>query len=176
MRKIAIIAAAIGLAASVYYAGPHRDAKAIRGLDGNSPASPAPALTLVDLSGNKILTSTYTGKVVLINFWAAWCTPCAEEIPQFVALQDKYRARDLQVIGISMEDQDRSLRNFCEKHKVNYPVIAGNQKIAEAYGGILGLPTTFLIGRDGRIRAKYSGPADFAKLEQEIVAVLQTNQ
>jgi cytochrome c biogenesis protein CcmG/thiol:disulfide interchange protein DsbE len=176
MRKVAIIAAAIGLAAAVYYSGHHRGAQGVRGLDGKPPASPAPVLTLVDLSGNKILTSSYTGKVVLINFWAAWCTPCAEEIPRFVALQDKYRAQDLQVIGISMEDQDRTLRDFCEKHKVNYPVIAGNQKIAEAYGGILGLPTTFLIGRDGRIRAKYSGLADFAKLEQEIVAMLRTTQ
>jgi peroxiredoxin len=174
MRKIVIVAAAIGLAACVYYAGHNR--KAVRGLDGKPPASPAPALTFVDLNGNKILTSAYTGKVVLINFWAAWCTPCAEEIPQFVALQDKYRAQDLQVIGISMDDQDRTLRDFCEKHKVNYPVIAGNQKIAEAYGGILGLPTTFLIGRDGRIRAKYSGLADFARLEQEIVAALRTNR
>jgi len=176
MRKIAIIAAAIGLAVSIYYAGHHRGDKAVRGLDGNSPASPAPALALVDLSGHKIVTSTYTGRVVLINFWAAWCTPCAAEIPQFVALQDRYRAQGLQVLGISMDDQDRALRDFCEKHKINYPVIAGNQKIAEAYGGILGLPTTFLIGRDGRIRTRYAGLADFAKLEQEIVAVLRTSE
>ncbi len=166
MRRTAAVIAAIGLAVAIYYGThDHRDTK--------SSTSPAPALTLVDLGGNKIDTSSYTGKVVLINFWAAWCTPCAEEIPQFIALQDKYRAQGLQVLGISMEDRDSALRDFYRKHKMNYPVVAGSEKIAEAYGGILGLPTSLLIGRDGRIRAKYSGLADFAKLEQEIIALLR---
>jgi len=91
-------------------------------------------------------------------------------------LQDKYRAQGFQVIGISMEDRDSALHDFYRKYKMNYPVAAGSAKIAESYGGILGLPTTFLIGRDGRIRAKYPGLADFASLEQEIIALLRTNQ
>jgi peroxiredoxin len=176
MRRIAVVIAAIGLAAAVYYGTRDRTAKHTRERDTRSSASQAPALTLVDLGGNKIDTSSYAGKVVLINFWAAWCTPCAEEVPQLVALQDKYRAQGFQVIGISMEDRDSALRDFYRKYKMNYPVAAGSAKIAESYGGILGLPTTFLIGRDGRIRAKYPGLADFAKLEQEIVALLRTNQ
>lgn len=167
MRRVAVVIAAVGLAVAIYY-GTHA-----RHRDTRSSTSLAPALTLVDLGGNKIDTSSYAGKVVLINFWAAWCTPCAEEIPQFIALQDKYRAQGLQVIGISMEDRDSALRDFYRKYKMNYPVVAGNEKIAEAYGGILGLPTSFLIGRDGRIRAKYPGLADFAKLEQEIIALLR---
>jgi peroxiredoxin len=173
MKTFAGIALGVAIVAALVYFGERHRASS---LTANAPPPMAPALTLVDLSGNKIVTSNYAGKVLLINFWAAWCTPCAEEIPQFIALQDKYRAQGLRMIGISMDDQDRALREFCEKYKVNYPVIAGNQKIAEAYGGILGLPTTFLIGRDGRIRAKYSGLADFAKLEQEIVAVLRTSE
>jgi peroxiredoxin len=167
MRRVAVVIAAVGLAVAIYY-GTHA-----RHRDTRSSTSLAPALTLVDLGGNKIDTSSYAGKVVLINFWAAWCTPCAEEIPQFIALQDKYRAQGLQVIGISMEDRDSALRDFYRKYKMNYPVVAGNEKIAEAYGGILGLPTSFLIGRDGRIRAKYPGLADFTKLEQEIIALLR---
>ena len=167
MRRVAVVIAAVGLAVAIYY-GTHA-----RHRDTRSSTSLAPALTLVDLGGNKIDTSSYAGKVVLINFWAAWCTPCAEEIPQFIALQDKYRAQGLQVIGISMEDRNSALRDFYRKYKMNYPVVAGNEKIAEAYGGILGLPTSFLIGRDGRIRAKYPGLADFAKLEQEIIALLR---
>jgi len=167
------VIAAIGLAVAVYYGTRDRTAKHTRERDTRSSASQAPALTLVDLGGNKIDTSSYAGKVVLINFWAAWCTPCAEEIPQFIALQDKYRAQGLQVIGISMEDRNSALRDFYRKYKMNYPVVAGSEKIAEAYGGILGLPTSFLIGRDGRIRAKYPGLADFTKLEQEIIALLR---
>jgi cytochrome c biogenesis protein CcmG/thiol:disulfide interchange protein DsbE len=176
MRRIAVVVAAIGLAVAVYYGTHDRTAKQTRQRDPESSASQAPALTLVDLSGNKIDTPSYTGKVVLINFWAAWCTPCAEEVPQLVALQDKYRDQGFRVIGISMEDSDSALRDFYRKYKMNYPVVAGSEKIAESYGGILGLPTSFLISRDGRIRAKYPGLADFAKLEQEIVALLRTNQ
>jgi cytochrome c biogenesis protein CcmG/thiol:disulfide interchange protein DsbE len=176
MRKIAVVIAAIGLAVAVYYGTHDRTARQTRERDTRSSASQAPALTLVDLSGNKIDTPSYAGKVVLINFWAAWCTPCAEEVPQLVALQDKYRDQGFRVIGISMEDRDSALRDFYRKYKMNYPVVAGSAKIAESYGGILGLPTTFLISRDGRIRAKYPGLADFAKLEQEIIALLRTNQ
>jgi peroxiredoxin len=176
MRKFAVVIAAIGLAVAVYYGTHNSTAKQTRQQDPGSSVSQAPALTLVDLSGKKIDTSSYAGDVVLINFWAAWCTPCAEEIPQLVALQDKYRAQGFQVIGISMEDKDSALRDFYRNYKMNYPVVAGSAKIAESYGGILGLPTTFLIGRDGRIRAKYPGLADFASLEQEIIALLRTNQ
>lgn len=176
MRKIAVLIAAIGLAVAVYYGAHDRIAKQPRERDTTSSAPPAPALTLVDLSGNKVETPSYAGKVVLVNFWAAWCTPCAEEVPQLVTLQDKYRAQGFQVIGISMEDSDSALRDFYRKYKMNYPVVAGNEKIAESYGGILGLPTSFLISRDGRIRAKYPGLADFAKLEQEIIALLRANQ
>jgi peroxiredoxin len=135
-------------------------------------AFPAPAFTLVDLSGNTIDTSGYQGKVVLVNFWAAWCTPCREEIPQFMALAEKYRAQGFQAVGISMDDPEGALRDFCREHKVNYPVVMGNQKIAEEFGGVLGLPTTFLIGRDRLIHAKYVGPTDFPKIEREIGVLL----
>lgn len=176
MRRIAVVVAVIGLAVAVYLGTHNRTAKPTRPQVPGSSVSPSPALRLVDLGGNKIDTFSYTGKVVLINFWAAWCTPCAEEVPQLVALQDKYRAQGFQVIGISMEDRDSALRDFYRKYKMNYPVVAGSAKIAESYGGILGLPTTFLIGRDGQVRAKYPGLADFASLEQEIVALLRAKQ
>jgi len=164
-RSAAAIIAAVAVVAAIYVVRAHRaPAKASN--------APAPALTLVDLSGHTIDTSTYKGKVVLVNFWAAWCTPCREEIPQFVALQEKYGARGFQAIGISMDDPEGALRAFCRQYKVNYPVVMGNPKIAEQFGGVLGLPTTFLIGRDGRIHAKYAGATDFPRLEQEIAALL----
>jgi peroxiredoxin len=175
MRKFAVVILAIGLVAAVYY-GTH-NGSAHRVLDRNAKTlQQAPVLTFVDLRGNKIDTSSLAGKVVLINFWAAWCAPCTDEVPKLVAMQDKYRAQGFRVIGISMEDSDSVLREFYRKNKMNYPVVAGNEKIAEAYGGILGLPTSFLISRDGSIRARYPGLADFSKLEQEITALLRTNQ
>ncbi len=170
LRKIAIVLAAAGLLAAIYV-GTHHRARVVPAVSGRELAA-APHLKMIDLEGRSIETASYQGRVVLINFWAAWCTPCAEEIPQFVALQDKYGGQGFQIIGISMDDKEGALRDFYRKYKMNYPVIIGNQNIAQEYGGILGLPTSFLIGRDGRIRSKTSGLADFPKLDQEITSLL----
>jgi peroxiredoxin len=132
----------------------------------------APELTLTDLSGRAFSTSSLKGKVAVVNFWAAWCTPCTAEIPGFVALQQKYQGQGLQIIGISIDDSENQLRDFYHRAGMNYPVVSGNQKITQAFGGILGLPTTLIIGRDGRIEKKLSGTTDFAELEREILALL----
>jgi peroxiredoxin len=165
-RKVAIFIAVAGLVLAFYLSSHRRAAR-------NRPAdSPVPAITLTDLSGQTINPVSYRGKVLLINFWAAWCTPCREEIPQFVALQEKYGSRGFQAVGISMDDPEGTLRTFCREYGVNYPIVMGDQRIAEAFGGVLGLPTTFLVGRDGRIHAKQVGATDFPKLEQEVTALL----
>lgn len=132
-------------------------------------------VTLIDLDGKHFRTSDFRGKVLLVNFWAAWCEPCAEEIPQFVGLQNKYRDQGLQIVGVSVEDVESVLRSFCLKNHVNYPVIPGDQKVADAFGGVLGLPTTFLIGKDGVVYKKYSGATDFAVLEHDFVPLLAQN-
>ena len=136
----------------------------------------APALVLRDVEGRMHDLSDYRGKVVLINFWAAWCTPCAEEIPQFIALQKKYHDQGLQVIGVSVEDDAGELRDFYRKYQMNYPVVPSDLKIADGFGGVLGLPTTFLIGKDNLIHAKHNGATDFSALEQEVVALLHAPQ
>jgi peroxiredoxin len=132
-----------------------------------------PDLSLTDLNGSAIHTVDYKNKVVLVNFWAAWCVPCAEEVPQFIALQKKYQGQGLQVIGFSVDDDAEELRNFDRKYQINYPVVPSDVKTAGAFGGVLGLPTTFVIGRDGRIRTKHTGTTDFSVLEQEVVAWLK---
>jgi peroxiredoxin len=167
VKRAAVLIAVVGLVAAVYFSFRSRAAH-------KQPAElSAPNLTLTDLSGQTISFASYKGEVVLVNFWAVWCAPCREEIPQFIALQEKYRSRGFQAVGISLDDPEATLRDFCREHKVNYPVVMGDQKIAEDFGGVLGLPTTFLIGRDGRIQAKYAGATDFAKLNQEITTLLQ---
>lgn len=167
IKKAAALLVLVGLAA-ILYLSLHRRGPRDHGAD-----MPAPAITLKDLSGKTISVANYKGEVVLVNFWAVWCTPCREEIPQFVLLQEKYGRQGFQAVGISMDDPERTLRDFCQEYKVNYPVVMGDQKIAEAFGGVLGLPSTFLIARDQRIHAKFVGATDFQKLEQEIVALLQ---
>lgn len=176
MRSIVILFA-FGAVAFGIYMGVHRSHSRAAITAAPAPAfAAAPELTLTDLSGVALHTASYKGKVVLINFWAAWCTPCAEEVPQFIALQSKYQNQGLQVIGFSVEDDATELRNFYRKYQMNYPVIPSDLKIADAFGGVLGLPTTFVIGRDNRIHGKHNGATNFAALEQEVVALLHTPQ
>ena len=133
----------------------------------------APDFSLPQLAGQQLRLSTYSGKVVLLDFWATWCDPCREEIPRFIDLQDKYRNQGLQIIGVSMDDGPGPVRDFCQRFNLNYPVVMGNAKIGELYGGVFGLPIAFLIARDGRIYAKHVGATDISVFEKEIVSLLQ---
>ncbi len=175
MRKLALVAAMVLLGAGVYVALQRHMRRGVSQPAAKSSA-PAPHIVLRDLNGNSFNTASYQGKVVLVNFWAAWCTPCTAEIPQFVALQEKYQQQGLQILGISMDDAEDVLSKFYREHKMNYPVVAGDQKIADAYGGVLGLPTTFVIGRDGRIASRLVGSTDFASLEKEVVTLLKSEE
>ena len=133
---------------------------------------PAPGFSLISLSGEKINLADYKGKVVLLDFWATWCGPCRIEIPGFVELQRKYGSQGLSIIGVSMDDGPEPVRQFYRDFHMNYPVAMGSDKLGELYGGILGLPTSFLIGRDGRIYAKHVGLTDESVFESEIKELL----
>ena len=170
MRKAAVLFAAVVLIALLLVSTRHKAGKTA------VVAGAASSPSMTDVSGKPISDSSYAGKVVVINFWAVWCTPCRTEIPQFIELQNRQRARGLQIVGISMDDPAPVLRKFYNEAKMNYPVAIGDQKLAEAYGGVLGLPTTILIGRDQRVRDKLVGTTDFKVLEQKVAALLQEQQ
>jgi cytochrome c biogenesis protein CcmG/thiol:disulfide interchange protein DsbE len=170
-----IMLLALGALTFGIYMGVHRS-HSHAAVTGASALAAAPELSFTDLNGNTLHSASYKNKVVLVNFWAAWCRPCAEEVPQFIALQKKYQDQGLQVIGFSVEDDATELRDFYRKYQMNYLVVPSDLKIADAFGGVLGLPTTFVIGRDGRIHGKHNGATNFSTLEQEVVALLRTPQ
>ncbi|MGB8063878.1 MAG: TlpA disulfide reductase family protein [Candidatus Sulfotelmatobacter sp.] len=132
----------------------------------------APDFVLPQLNGTPLRLSAYRGKVVLLDFWATWCDPCREETPHFVELQQKYADRGLQIIGVSMDDTSEPVRDFYRQFHMNYPVVMGDAKTGEAYGGVLGLPIAFLVDREGRIVAKHMGSTKAETFDQEIAALL----
>ena len=132
----------------------------------------APPISLTDIQGKRLDLADYKGKVVVLDFWATWCGPCREEIPGFVVMQEKYASQGFSVIGISMDEDPSPVPEFYKEFRMNYPVAVGTQRIGELYGGILGLPTTFLIGRDRRIYAKHTGGINPAIIEGEVQQLL----
>lgn len=173
MRRALLIVVMVVLVIGIWQ-GMRRSRSSKEGLGGADAAhAVAPSLSLQDLDGKPLDLASYRGKVVLLNFWATWCAPCRSEIPHLVDLQDKYREQGLQLIGISMDDGPKPVRSFYQEYKMNYPVAVGTEQVAEAYGGVLGLPITFLIGRDGRIAAKYTGAVEMTVVEQEAKSLLE---
>jgi peroxiredoxin len=128
----------------------------------------APDFTVTDLDGRKFSLSDFKGKVVLLNFWATWCAPCRSEIPHFVEMQNQLGPQGFQVIGISMDDDAKPVREFHREYRLNYPVAMGDDKLAELYGGVLGLPVNFIIDRDGHIYSKHLGATDTSVFYNEI--------
>jgi thiol-disulfide isomerase/thioredoxin len=141
--------------------------------EASSARTPAPGWKLTDLNGRSVSFSDFRGKVVILDFWATWCAPCRVEIPQFVALQKQYGAKGLTVIGVSLDEQGLDVvKKFVKRLAVNYPIVIGNEKVAEAYGGIDAIPTTFVIDRQGRIMSRHMGYDDKAVFEKEIQSLL----
>jgi len=134
----------------------------------------APEFVRTDLDRKRLDLNAYRGKVVLLNFWATWCAPCQVEMPHFMAWQQKYGPRGLQVIGISMDDDPALVRQAYRKLKLNYPVAMGDVKLGDLYGGVLGLPVTYLIDRHGEIQAEYQGETNLNKIERQMQSLLQS--
>lgn len=110
---------------------------------------------------------------MLLDFWATWCVPCRQEIPRFIELQNQYGDHGLEIIGVSMDDSADPVRDFYRQLRMNYPVVRGDAKTGELYGGVLGLPIAFVIGRDGKIYSRHIGATDIAIFEKEISGLLQ---
>ena len=134
--------------------------------------SPAPNFSRVDLDQRNVDLTAYRGKVVVLDFWATWCAPCLTEMPRFVERQQEYGGRGLQVIGISMDDEAPPVRAAFQKYRLNFPVVMGDEKLGEMYGGILSLPIIFLIDKNGKIRFKHQGVTDLNIIDSEIQTLL----
>lgn len=162
LRIVLLISALLGGAFSVY------------GQQATNQLESAPAFELKDLKGRTARLSDYRGKIVLLNFWATWCAPCRAEMPDLVKLQNEYQSKGLQIVGMTYPDYTRSgVRSITLRLKLNYPILLGNQELAEKYGVGEVLPTTIVIDRDGRIRARILGILEPDEFEQIVKPLLQ---
>jgi len=124
--------------------------------------------------GAMVKSSAYQGKAILINFFATWCPPCRKEIPSLIQLQKEYGPKGLTVIGISTDQGGASLVDkFAQKMEINYPVLLSDSKTPDSFGGILGIPTSFLVNKEGNIVKRYDGYVDHQTLVNDLNAILK---
>jgi thiol-disulfide isomerase/thioredoxin len=126
------------------------------------------------LDGTIIDSDEYQGRVRLINFFATWCPPCLEEIPNLIELGNRFGNNGFTVIGLSVDKGGREkVKKFVKKMKINYPVLMADEKVSSEFGGVSGIPVSFLVGQDGTLLRRYLGYVDHAVLERDIQEVLQ---
>lgn len=134
---------------------------------GTKSGEPAPDFSVKDLNDKNVTLADYKGKVVLVNFWATWCDPCRVEIPWLIAMQEKYGPKGFTVLGLAMDEEGKSVvAPFVAKERydvngqklpMNYPIVIGNESVAEQFGGLLGYPTSMLISKDGKLIKRVTG-------------------
>ena len=132
-----------------------------------STPTPVPSFTVHDLDGRPFSSESLRGKVTIVNFWATWCAPCRAEIPDLIALQNKYRDQ-LQIIGVSQDETGPEVvRQFAAEQRINYPIVMSTPELERIFTGIYALPTSFVIDRNAQIVQKHVGILDAATTEGE---------
>lgn len=121
-------------------------------------AAAGPEFALKDLNGNVVRLADLRGEVVIVDFWATWCPPCRQSLPHLQSISDEFGGRGVKVLGIAMDDQGESVvRPFVAKHNLTFTVLLPDNQVDQTFGGVRALPTTFVIGPDGKIFKKLVG-------------------
>lgn len=144
---------------------------------GRRPSSGPSGKTAAPLSGPTLEGKTaaladYKGQVVLVDFWATWCAPCKAEVPELVRLHDELRPKGFAVLGASMDEDTAAVAPFAKTRRVTYPIILLGTESAPPGWTVPGLPTAYLVGRDGSILKRYFGSKDAGELKADVDAAL----
>ncbi len=150
MRRLVPAFLALLLFFLVLYLGVQKREAEVRELKGTLTGQPAPNFTLKTADGKEVSLKDFKGKVVLINFWATWCPPCREELPLFEKIYEKYKDKGFVILAINTDPEN--LKDFMKDFgvKLTFPILIGDDKILDLYP-VRGLPTSFLIDREGKI-------------------------
>ncbi len=132
-----------------------------------------PDFSLKDMNGKEFTQADVEGRVVLLNFWATWCGPCKIEMPWFIDFQRKYKDRGFTVLAVSLdEDGWEVVRPFAAELKPNFPILLGDDATAEEFGGVVALPTSFIVNKKGEIVTRHTGLVSKDEYENEIQRLL----
>ena len=157
------LAGAVALAAGVFVARTTADSSPI-----GHEASALFGVTLPDLEGREQKLEQWKGKLLVVNFWATWCAPCREEMPQFIKAQTEFGAKGLQFVGIAVDQADKT-QQFAKEIGLNYPALVGGMgamQLSKTLGNeMMALPFTVVVGRNGRILHTQLGPLKQAQLD-----------
>jgi cytochrome c biogenesis protein CcmG/thiol:disulfide interchange protein DsbE len=168
------LTAALAFAAAGCGNAPAGTAAAEADLKPSAKRNVAPDFVLTDADGRKVQLSDYKGKVVLLNFWATWCGPCKLEIPWFVEFEKTYKDKGFAVLGVSMDEEGWEIvKPYIQDKQVNYRVMVATEEVAQKYGGVDALPTTFMIDREGKIASTHIGLVGKKDYENEIAQLLR---
>jgi thiol-disulfide isomerase/thioredoxin len=140
-----------------------------------------PNVTFKDIQGNSVQLASFKGKVVLVNFWGTWCAPCREEIPLLIGMQQKYADKGFTLVGVATNDELSDVNPFVhntqftvdgQQRTMNYPIMMGTDEISSEFGGLIGMPTSILITRDGKIAKKYIGILSADQVVKDVESAL----
>jgi len=180
--KFSMIVIILAAAAAVAFTGCKSGGSQAAALGTEKPLPNAPDVTFKDLQGKDVSVASLKGKVVVVNFWATWCEPCQVEIPWMIGFQKKYADKGFTLLGVAMDEEGKSVvEPYVQKTQfdvdghpttMNYPIVLGDDDLAGKFGGLLGLPTTYVITRDGKVAKRYIGLATEADLDKLIQSLL----
>ena len=138
-------------------------------------ATKMPAFNLENaVTGKKTSSAIFKGKSLLVIFFATWCPPCMQEIPSLIDLQDKYKAKGFSVLGLSVDTEGKKvIQRLVKKQKINYPIMMADNDITRDFGGVYGIPTSFLVNSRGTVVKRYTGYVPHSVLAKDIEQVIK---
>lgn len=163
-KGLTAVAAVLGVAALLFYFVSRPAGSGSK--PGHRPV--APDFTMPDLGGKPRKLSDFRGKIVLLDFWATWCEPCQEEIPDLVRFHDAHKDQGFTLVGVAMDAEGAPVVGpFVRENKIPYPILISGGDLPAGYN-VIGFPSAFLIDREGRIARRYLGSKSYEELERDV--------